>query len=184
MFSSLPRLPTTSPQRPVHQAVAGLVLLSLAAIAFSTSCSDRKSALDPTDIPSGPGTNPVVREILAAMDDPPGAGERRLTLVRYTIAAGATLAAHIHPGVQMASIESGTLSYQVVSGRATVRRAGSSVDEFLDGPVATTLAPGDAVIEPFDMVHYGANTTAEPVIILATLLTESGQDLAVPVSAP
>jgi quercetin dioxygenase-like cupin family protein len=184
MFGFLTRFHTPSLQHPAHRTIAGFVLLSLAAIGFAASCGERKSALDPTDIPSGSGANPVVREILAAMDDPPGAGERRLTLVRYTIAAGATLAAHIHPGVQMASIESGTLSYQVVSGRATVRRAGSSVDEYLDGPVETTLGPGDAVIEPFDMVHYGANTTAEPVVILATLLTEAGQDLAVPVSTP
>jgi hypothetical protein len=29
------------------------------------------------------------------------------------------------------------------------------------------------------MVHFGANATGAPVIILASLLTESGRDLAV-----
>jgi len=30
------------------------------------------------------------------------------------------------------------------------------------------------------MVHFGANTTADPLVILATLLTETGRELAVP----
>ena len=32
--------------------------------------------------------------------------------------------------------------------------------------------------EPFDMVHFGANDTDEPVVIIATLLTPEGHDLA------
>jgi quercetin dioxygenase-like cupin family protein len=116
------------------------------------------------------------------MDEPPGAPARRLTLIRYTIAAGAQLAPHTHPGVQMATIESGTLGYNVLAGRATVRRAATSMTEYLEGPAATTLGPGDSVIEPFDMLHFGANTTTSRVVILATLLTEAGKDLAVPVS--
>lgn len=68
--------------------------------------------------------------------------------MRYTIAPGAQLPAHIHPGVQVASIQSGSLTYTVVNGTATVRRS-SGATESVTGP---------------------------------TLLTESGRDLAVPVT--
>lgn len=96
------------------------------------------------------------------------------------IAPGAQLAAHIHPGVQLASVVSGTLTYTVVSGTATVKRS-TGATESVTGPATTTLGPGDEVTENADMVHFGANATGSPVVILATLLTESGRDLAVPV---
>jgi hypothetical protein len=126
----------------------------------------------------------VVRDVLASEADPPGAVGRTLTLVRYTIAPGAQLPAHVHPGVQLASIQSGSLSYTVVTGTATVTRRGKGAPEPVTGPNTITLGPGDAVAERGDMVHFGANRTDTPVVILATLLTESGRDLAVPVTAP
>ncbi|MEA2702261.1 MAG: hypothetical protein QOD63_206 [Actinomycetota bacterium] len=79
----------------------------------------------------------------------------------------------------MASIQAGTLSYTVVTGTATVTRS-SGATESVTGPATTALAPGDAVTETADMVHFGANATGTPVIILASLLTESGRDLAIP----
>jgi quercetin dioxygenase-like cupin family protein len=125
---------------------------------------------------------PVVKVILAQETDPPGAPGRTLSLVRYTIAAGAQLPPHIHPGVQLASIESGTLTYTIVSGTATVTRKGSASGEPVSGPTTITLGPGDAVAENDGMVHYGANQTTEPVVILASLLTDSTKDLAVNVT--
>ncbi len=131
---------------------------------------------------ANPAAEPVQRDILATDVDPPGAPGRTLTLIRYTIAPGAQLAAHVHPGVQMASIQSGSLAYTVISGTAVVKRAPSGAVEEVTGPAATTLGPGDAVTETGEMVHFGANMTAEPVVILASLLTETGRDLAVPVT--
>lgn len=130
----------------------------------------------------------VVREVLGQTVDPPGAPGRTLSLVRYDIPPGAKLSPHVHPGVQMASIEEGTLSYHVVEGTATVSRATDrrggepGASEAITGPATTTLGPGDTVVETGDMVHYGANETDQPVIILATLLTEDGKDLAVTVT--
>jgi hypothetical protein len=127
---------------------------------------------------------PVVKDVLASETDPPGAVGRTLTLIRYTIAPGAELPAHVHPGVQLASIQSGSLTYTVVSGTATVTRAATATPEPVTGPNTVTLGPGDAVSERGDMVHFGANRTDSPVVILATLLTESGRDLAVVVTTP
>ncbi len=125
---------------------------------------------------------PVRTEVLDDLVDPPGATGRTLSLVRYHIAPGAKLVPHVHPGVQMARIESGTLTYTIESGTALVRRAGDDTDTEVTGPTTITLEAGDSVIERGDMVHFGENRTDEPLVIIATLLTETGHDLAEPVS--
>ena len=122
-----------------------------------------------------------MRDILGTSVNPPGAAGRTLTLVKYTIAPGAQLAPHVHPGVQVATIQSGTLTFTILSGSTTVKRAGGA-SETVTGPVTTMLRAGDQVTENEAMVHFGANNTGEPVVILATLLTESGRDLAVAVT--
>ncbi len=124
---------------------------------------------------------PVVKDVLATDATPPGAPGYTLTLIRYTIAPGAKLAQHVHPGVQMANIDSGTLTYTIISGTATVRRAGGEPAP-VTGPTTISLGPGDSVVEPGDMVHFGANDTDQPVVISATLLTESDKGLSVAVS--
>lgn len=132
----------------------------------------------------GPTTTvAVAKEVLGTDPAPPGAPGRTLTLIRYTIAPGAKLSPHIHPGVQLAHIESGTLTYTVETGTATVTRAGGGTEQ-LTGPTTTTLGPGDTVVEHDGMVHFGANDTEQPVVILATLLTEDDKDLAVTVTTP
>jgi len=164
------------------RSLAGIIFLFLV---IAPGCSD--GVRGPTEPTRTPGVEPVVREILAHMESAPGAPGRRLTLVRYTIAPAAQLAPHIHPGVQVASIVSGTLTYQVVSGTATIHRAVGANGvptrtEALTGPADTTLRPGDAVIEEGQMVHFGANRTTAPVVISATLITE-GADLSIPVTS-
>jgi hypothetical protein len=175
----------------MRRSLIFVLVIFLAAPAV-TSCGEKAGASGTAGDTAAPtprtlAGEPVLREILAAMEDPPGAPGRRLTLVRYTIAPGAKLAPHIHPGVQMASIVAGTLTYRVVSGSATVQRAvggdgAPRVTEELEGPAETTLGPGDAVIENGDMVHFGANETGDPVVILATLITDASQNLAVTVT--
>jgi len=169
------------------------VSLILTALTFVAGCGSDATSSGPkattgvttTVASSSPTTTVAVqKEVLGTEVDPPGASGRTLTLIRYTIAAGAKLAPHVHPGVQMASIQSGSLTYTVVSGTATVERApvGSGPVESVTGPSTVTLGTGDTVIEKGDMVHFGANDTAAPVVILATLLTEAGHDLAEPVT--
>ncbi len=137
----------------------------------------------PTSTTAVGSTEPVVKEVLAELVDPPGADGRTLTLMRYTIAAGAQLAPHIHPGVQLASIEAGTLTYTVDSGTVDVRRSDGTTEP-LTAPITTELRPGDSVTELGEAVHFGGNDTDEPIVILATLLTITGEDLAVVVDPP
>mgnify|MGYP001492122705 CR=1 FL=1 len=176
-----------------RMAFAGLLALVVALATGSCGSSDASegrpasTTAKPAD-PSTDATAPagaagaVVKDILGTEVDPPGAPGRTLTLIRYTIPPGAALAPHIHPGVQLASIRSGRLTYNVVDGVAIVRRAGATTDEKLVGPTSTVLRPGDAVTEVDGMVHFGANDTKKPIVIEATLITKTGEDLAVPVS--
>lgn len=155
-------------------------------IVGATSCSPADSAAPNSNQEE---TTPVVREILARMQDPPGAPGYDLTLVRYTIAPGAVLSPHIHPGVQLAAIESGTLSYRIISGTAVIHRNvdENGVPEYVDqitGPADTELRPGDAIAEVASLQHFGSNQTNQPVVIFATLITEAGSDLSVPISPP
>lgn len=148
----------------------------------TSTTSTRPTATSAAETTRPGGSTEVVKDILGTDVDPPGADGRTLTLIRYTIPPGAKLAPHIHPGVQMARITSGELTYTVVEGTAVVRRKGAAADESIKAPATTTLVAGDTVTEVDGMVHFGANETTEPVIIDATLLTVDGEDLAVPVT--
>lgn len=174
-----------APRRSVVVSLAVVVALAIAGCSSSGSSSSSSDATASASASrgtssSGAGAAPTVtKDVLGAVSDPPGAPGRTLTLIRYTIPAGAKLAPHIHPGVQLASITSGDLTYTVVSGTVVVRRAGTTTDARLTGPVTTTLHPGDAVTELDGVVHFGANDTTEPVIIEATLLTDTSRGLSV-----
>lgn len=173
------------------RSILRYVVLVLALLTVSCADNDGDSAgvpaaLSPTTTATPSSTRgnsePVVRDLLAQMQDPPGADGRTLTLARYTIAPGAQLPAHVHPGVQMAWIESGALTYTVESGTAIVHRGGAHDAQDVTGPAVVTLEAGDAVTELGDMVHFGANDTELPIVIVASLLTESDEDLAVVVT--
>jgi quercetin dioxygenase-like cupin family protein len=144
----------------------------------------RGATAGPSTARTGPGApSAVVKDVLASDVDPPGAPGKTLTLIRYTIPAAAKLAPHTHPGVQLASIQSGTLTYTVVSGTIPLKHRDGTTENLV-GPTTTKLHAGDVVTEVDGVVHYGADDTTQPVVILATLLTRDGKDLAVPVAQP
>lgn len=113
----------------------------------------------------------VIRHVLSSSHPLSAPGET-LELVQYTIPAGAELPVHKHPGVQMATVESGTLTYHVIrDGRVTVNRADGT--EQVVGPGETiTFGVGDSWVEPVGMVHYAENTTEEPVVLMSSSLLD------------
>ena len=70
---------------------------------------------------------PVVREALAQDVNPAGAKGRTLGLSRVDVPPGAQLALHRHPGVQIARIDEGVLTYTVVTGSVGVWRGNPEV---------------------------------------------------------
>jgi len=122
----------------------------------------------------------VVREVLSS-DDPESAPGEVLALVRYTIPAGAVLPVHIHPGVQMATVESGVLTYHVIEGGSAPVTRADGTEETIGPGESTTFEVGDAWVEPEGMVHYGENPTSEPVVLMATSLLAADEPAAIPV---
>lgn len=121
----------------------------------------------------------VLREELGQAS-PAGAPGQRLYLERVTIAPGTRLSAHFHDGTQVAHVESGELTYNIVSGVAQITRAGG-VEETVEGPATTTLAEGDAIVETRDLIHFGSNQTDAPVVVLLAVLLAEQAPLATPV---
>ena len=120
-----------------------------------------------------PTAGQVVRHVLSSAHPLSAPGET-LELVQYTIPAGAKLPVHMHPGVQMATVESGTLAYHVVrDGSVTVTRADGTAESIEPGHAAA-FGVGDSWVEPLGMVHYAENVTDEPVVLLSSSLLDDG----------
>jgi quercetin dioxygenase-like cupin family protein len=151
-------------------------LLHLPALAASPAASPAETA---------PAT--TIREILAT-GQPAGAPGQTLDLVRYTIPAATTLAVHVHPGMQVAWVASGALTYHVLKGQVQIGRAANASagnpgpTETLSAGESTVLLPGDWVVEVPDAVHYGQNLGTEPLILWATTLLTTGAPAAIPVN--
>lgn len=124
------------------------------------------------------GPDAVRRETLVS-GAPVAAPGQQLELVRYVIQPGTTLPPHTHPGMQIGFIESGTLRYVVVQGETPVyRKAGegrSAAVERLGPGQQTDLHAGDSLIEAENVVHYGENRGAEPVVIWCATLLKVGE---------
>jgi quercetin dioxygenase-like cupin family protein len=113
----------------------------------------------------------VVRHVLSASHPLSAPGET-LELVQYTIPAGAKLPVHKHPGVQMATVESGTLTYHVIhDGSVTVNRADGTAETIGPGQV-TAFRVGDSWVEPVGMVHFAENLTDVPIVLMSSSLLD------------
>lgn len=100
-------------------------------------------------------------------------------LVRLTYDPGGTLNAHTHPGASILYVESGTLTYTLIEGTATLTRAstgpatpGAAVAAEPVSPGDVELQPGDSLFEDADVIHTARNDGDEPaVVLIANLLT-------------
>jgi quercetin dioxygenase-like cupin family protein len=125
------------------------------------------------------------RTVLAQAVDPPGGHGRTLGLARVRIPPHTRLALHRHPGVQLAYVQKGTLSYTVKRGVVKVYRGNADQDPVVarrisDGRSARVHA-GEWVIERPGVVHFGANHGDRPVVILLATLFRNGMPSSIPV---
>ena len=123
------------------------------------------------------GVTQVVRQILADAN-PDTAQGQVLQLTRVIIPAGEGIAPHTHPGPQLAIIVSGTLTYTVIDGQATVTRAAATdkqeVVTYKSGDTFE-LHEGDSIMEPTKMVHKAENGTDQPIVIYLSSLFPQGE---------
>ncbi len=136
-------------------------------------------------VSAGAADEPVVvtRQSLAEVAAPPGAPKRTLGLSKVVVMPGATLAAHHHPGDQIAYIAEGVLTYTVEDGKAKVMKGpgddGTLVRQLGNGDTAR-LTPGRWLIEDQDMVHHASNNGTVPVVIYLATLLRTGEPAAIP----
>jgi quercetin dioxygenase-like cupin family protein len=123
---------------------------------------------------------PVVRTVLAEGRDPSGAPGLTLGLSRVTVAPGAELALHRHPGTQSSYVARGTLSYWVVRGAVEVRRgaandpAGATRVRRIGPGQHGRIAAGDWIVERPGTIHRAANRGRTPIVILIASLFRNG----------
>ncbi len=120
----------------------------------------------------------VTSEVLGsgAADAAPG---HELAVGRVTIAPGATIPPHVHPGTQVATIISGELTYTVLSGAipVTAADAGGSDDppRLVAAGETVVLRAGYSVAEQPGAAHTAHNAGSEPVVILLATLFPTGE---------
>ena len=127
----------------------------------------------------------ATRTVLAQAVNPPGANGRTLGLSRVRIPPHTRLALHRHPGVQLAYIQEGTLSYTVKRGVVKVYRGDADKDPVvvrrIAGGHSGKVHAGEWVIERPGVVHFGANRGDRPVVILLATLFRNGKPASIPV---
>jgi quercetin dioxygenase-like cupin family protein len=100
-------------------------------------------------------------------------------LLRLTFEPGATLNTHSHPGASILSVESGTLTYTLIEGTATVTRASADpATPAVTEPLATgaiELHAGDSLFEDADVIHTSNNAGDEPAVVLIANLLTAGE---------
>ena len=151
----------------------------------SRPVSSRCSSVTPGAAASAQTTTTTTasRASSSRQGSPANAPGQELYLQEVRIAPGAELPTHFHQGTQVASVRTGVLTYDIVSGSATVTRADGTVETY-DAPTTIKLRKGDALLEPETDVHQGGNETKKPVVILVAALLAQGAPLATPIEAP
>ena len=173
-----------------HGIVAFALVAGIAITGPTTAIAqgEATATASPSATPDAYGGK-LVKDVLYT-DTAKSAPGETMALVRYTIPAGAALPVHKHPGVQMASVESGTLTYHVLEGgTVNVVRADGTKASY--GPGSTVkFTTGDSWEEPEGMVHYAENLTDQPVVLISTSLLATNQnatilvDLGTPTASP
>src|SRR5262249_21641937 len=127
----------------VASCVIGAVCLP-AAIAVPASVADAASE-----------SAPITRAVYG-QTSPANAPGQELYLQRVVIQPGAKLPEHFHEGTQIATVQSGVLTYNVESGEAIVTRAGGR-PATVKAPSVVRLRKGDSLVETQSVVHFGSN---------------------------
>jgi quercetin dioxygenase-like cupin family protein len=123
--------------------------------------------------------NGITRTILS-VTRPANAPGQVLYLTKVRIAPKSRLAEHFHDGTQIASVQSGILTYRITSGSTTITRANGTT-RTVTGPTTVKIRAGESLVEGAGLTHYGANTTSKPVVILTAALIVEGAGLSTPV---
>ena len=135
------------------------------------------------------GSEPTaVRSALALTGRVQGAPGRTMVLSRVVVEPGAQLALHHHLGTQISRVASGTLTYTVRQGSATLREGDAEKDPRLVRTIkagqTARIQPGQWLVEQPSDIHEAANRGSTPVVIYLSTLLKTGAPPATPVTLP
>ncbi len=109
---------------------------------------------------------------------PPAAPGMVVVLLRITMAPGALIPRHVHPGQVILYVESGTFGTTFGDGDAVITRAvtaGTPVAEAVQTNVEITMLPGDSVSYSKVTTHIMHNTGDKPLVLLVSALLAADQ---------
>jgi quercetin dioxygenase-like cupin family protein len=108
--------------------------------------------------------------------EPAVAPGQTLELVQLTFEPGASLAMHHHPGPVIISVVSGEFTTSFAQSTATITRAGATEPEVVESGEDYVLTAGDTVAYDADTTgHVMMNNGSEPLVLMASVLFETGQ---------
>ena len=139
--------------------------LVAAALALLVAAGGRLAAQDAT-----PAAQPITDTVLGRglPTDAPG---KALTLERITIAPGAAIPTHVHPGAYVIYVESGDFGFAVVKGEAQFTRGGAdAAEETVQAGAEVVAHQGDTLFENAGVVHSARNAGDTPVVVLTASL--------------
>jgi quercetin dioxygenase-like cupin family protein len=122
---------------------------------------------------------PITIESLGSAPSPDAPG-MMLVLLRATLAPGAGLPPHVHPGQLVIAVESGTAGYAIVAeeGESGRGRIGTpTAAEVITPGTEVLLGPGEWIIEEPGVVHTARNAGNEPLVLLISGLVAPNEPL-------
>jgi quercetin dioxygenase-like cupin family protein len=166
--------------RPTTRGVFGVAILTTALLALLlAACGDDDDA---ADAGWSAYATEVVRNVVEE-GEPASATGQLLELTQVIVPGGMEIAPHTHPGLQLALIVDGTLTYSVIEGEVEVKYDFGKPEERTEmvGAGGTVeLTPGTAVKEVPGMVHEARNERNRAVVIYLSSLFPVGA----PASSP
>ncbi|HEU5432612.1 MAG TPA: cupin domain-containing protein, partial [Thermomicrobiales bacterium] len=121
-----------------------------------------------------PAPGPIAITMLGK-GQPANAPSNYLELDRVTIAPGASIPTHVHPGAYVLYVESGDFGFTVIKGQAELTRTGSTAPESLSAGPEVVGHAGDAFFENGGVVHTARNAGTTPVVLLTAGLLANDQ---------
>ena len=166
----------------LRRRVPIVVVLLLTVLTGGLALADARQASPVAQATPAAALPGVTSEVLGrtAAADAPG---RELALARVTVAPGATIPPHEHPGPQVASIEAGELTYTVLIDEVGLTRA-SGETEAIGAGQTVVLRAGDVVVEEPGALHTARNAGTETVVILLSTLFAAGEPRTIFVATP
>jgi len=172
-----------------HRLLRTPLLALIAVIALAGFFVPGLSAQESTPAAGGPITSielapGFVAQVFAGAPSDRAPGQT-VYLALFIIQPGAEIFPHSHPGTTLLGVQSGSLGWTLLQGKAHVIRGAAAgatgpTEEITKPGTDVILNPGDAIFYEDDVVHTARGAGDTETVVLGTLVLTSGQPLLMP----